>query len=150
MWAFRAMPKGCRPRVGFFPMGSRVKRVLVVEDDADEREVLQQFLARWGFEAEGVSDAKQADEMLVWYEPDFIVADLGLPYEGVEVIRRLRSARGRQVCIIAFSGWHRLHEAALAAGADAFVLKPDLKALERLLLAPPLSQLEASATRKPR
>jgi CheY-like chemotaxis protein len=59
--------------------------------------------------------------------------DLALPGgDALEIIRRIKTEND-EILVIAFSGWHHLEAAARAAGADAFVLKPDLEALERLL-----------------
>ena len=114
-------------------MASPTKRVLVVDDEETEREALRELLATWGFKAEAVEDGKRAVEMLRAFQPDIVVLDLGLPdTAGADVVRRIRE--DGKARIIIFSGWHRLRDEALAAGADAFVLKPDLEALERALL----------------
>jgi len=116
-------------------MASPTERVLVVDDEVEEREALCELLSTWGFEAEAAEDGKHALEMVLTFKPGVVVLDLGLPdATGAEVVRVIRE--DGKARIIVFSGWHGLRDAALAAGADAFVLKPDLEALERALLTP--------------
>jgi DNA-binding response OmpR family regulator len=125
-------------------MASLAKRVLVVDDENEQREALRYLLEMWGFESEGAGDGAQAFELVATFKPDVVVLDLGLPDTGgAEAIRRIREA-GTAV-IVVFSGWHRLREVVLAAGADAFVLKPDLDALETAVRS---ATAEPASTRK--
>ena len=66
--------------------------------------------------------------------PDVVVLDLASPDvdDGCDVVRRMRSA-SPSVFIIAHSGYQHVDVAAREAGADAFVLKPDVEALQGAL-----------------
>jgi CheY-like chemotaxis protein len=78
--------------------------------------------------------------------PDIVVLDLGLAdRSGVELVARLK-AEG--TFVVAYSGWHTLEADARAAGARAFVLKPDLLALRRALAAADVARSESAAARK--
>jgi DNA-binding response OmpR family regulator len=80
------------------------------------------------------------------FRPNVVVLDLGLPdTAGADVVRRIREQG--EARIVVFSAWHRLRDAALAAGADAFVLKPDVDTLQRVLMAPPSTD-RRTASRK--
>ena len=60
--------------------------------------------------------------------------DLGLPDgDALDVIRRIKAEQAG-ITIIAFSGLRDAEAGACAAGADAFVVKPDVELLERVLI----------------
>ena len=124
------------------------RRVLLIEDDEDGREALTQFLQTWGFGVDAVADADGALEVLLHGHPDVIVTDLMLTDgEPGDLIHRMRVLAGESVFIVAYSGWNCHAAAALAAGANAFILKPDVDGLERLLLGP---EVGAEAKRRPK
>ena len=109
------------------------RRVLVVDDSPDNLSSLCELLEAWGYDAEAADDGARALLALARRRPDVVVLDLGLPDgDAVGVIRRIKATDG-DIVVIAFSGWHHLEAAARAAGADAFILKPDIDALEHLL-----------------
>ena len=110
------------------------RRVLLVEDEADNREALIEFLQACGFEVEAVGDADAALDAIHHRRADVVVTDLTPPEDQpCDFIARVRADGGPGLVIIAYSGRHHLQNAALAAGADAFILKPDVDTLERLL-----------------
>lgn len=95
-------------------------------------------------------DAKQALVVALKNSPppDVIVTDLGLADgEAFDLIRRVK-AESPDVFIVAFSGWHKLEAAACGAGADAFVLKRDLDALERALARASTQQRRSDVGKK--
>ncbi|MBS1817771.1 MAG: response regulator [Acidobacteria bacterium] len=101
--------------------------VLIVDDDAEMREMLRQQLAVEFTVREadsGEAAIRSADEQ----PPDVILVDLGMPrMNGVEVIRRIKSGPvGVRTAVVVLTGDTRpthLHVAA-AAGADAILSKP--------------------------
>jgi DNA-binding response OmpR family regulator len=67
-------------------------RVLLVEDEADIRELIRYSLAQAGLEVEEASDGAEALDKLRAFAPDLVVLDLMLPgMPGLEVCQRLRS-----------------------------------------------------------
>ena len=102
-------------------------RVLLIEDDADVREVLQLSLEAGG---QSISVAGSGAEGLALAEtlrPDIVLVDLKLPdLDGFEVARRLRERRGRDVRLVALTGFTRPvdREATAAAGFDNHLTKP--------------------------
>ena len=105
--------------------------VLVVDDDAENLAGMCELLTFWGYDPEGVADGKAALETAGRRCPDVVVMDLGLPDgDALHVIQKLKALA---IFVIAFSGWDKAEPGALAAGADAFVLKPNLDVLEELL-----------------
>jgi PAS domain S-box-containing protein len=111
------------------------RRVLVVDDKADNRQLLHDLLAPAGFEVEAAADAEACLASVASGPPDAVLLDLRMPgMSGLEATRRLRALDGgHRLVIIAVSasvfGHHR--EECIAAGADDFLAKP--LRLERLL-----------------
>ena len=104
-------------------------RVLVVEDHTDGRESLVDILEFQGYDVTSVADGAAGLAQLCGAPFEAVVLDLGLPdIDGVEVIRAAR-ARSAAPAILVFTGFHRLKDAAEAAGCDAFILKPELEQL---------------------
>ena len=102
--------------------------VLIVEDDADSRNVLALLLQRLGALVEAVASAKDAYERLSMRRPDVLVSDIGMPDEdGYSLIRRVRELCGdHRVPAIALTAYARKQdaEAALGAGYDQHLPKP--------------------------
>lgn len=104
------------------------EKILIVDDDADLRELLNIRLRQRGYDTAFATDAISAVSVARRENPDLIILDLGLPAgEGYVVMERLRAiAALGTVPIIVVSG--RVDEAsrerALAGGARAFIQKP--------------------------
>jgi CheY-like chemotaxis protein len=137
------------PRFANTSARNQPRRVLVVDDNADNVESLCSLLQVWGYEAEAAQDGKRALARVASWRPLMVVMDLGLPDgDALDVIHRIK-AEDDDIIIIAFSGWKHLEAAAVAAGAGAFVLKPDLDSLEKLLAhrRPPPTERRLIATK---
>jgi len=105
-----------------------VRKVLVVEDDQDNREMVIKVLKHNGYRAIEAVDGEQAVERAKAENPDLILLDLYLPkMDGYEVTRRLKGDQGLQhIPIIALTA-HAMkgnREDALAAGCDGYITKP--------------------------
>jgi DNA-binding NtrC family response regulator len=111
-------------------------RVLIVDDDADVREVIEEFLTEHGYATRSAGDAAGAFWALIQEVPDVVLLDISMPgLSGVEIIPAIRFA-GRAVKIIMVSGISdvELAKRALAQGAFDYVTKPvDLGYLLRSL-----------------
>ncbi len=105
-------------------------RVLMIEDDADAREVAVAGLERAGFELRSAGSAREALAVLEGWKCDVVVSDIGMPgMDGYEFIRELRSRppeRGGHVAALALTAFARLEDVARARanGYDAHVSKP--------------------------
>jgi signal transduction histidine kinase len=117
----------------------RPLRVLLVEDRADSRNVLQTALEERGHRVETSGDGNSAVERALAAPPEAMLIDLGLPgRDGFEVARTIRAALGTGVRLIALTGYGQPadRERALAAGFDAFLVKPaTVDAVEAALAA---------------
>jgi DNA-binding response OmpR family regulator len=103
-------------------------KILIVDDDADLRELLNIRLRRHGYDTAFATDGISAISVARRESPDVIILDLGLPAgEGYVVMERLRAiAELGAVPIVVVSGRTDAasRERALAAGAQAFIRKP--------------------------
>jgi signal transduction histidine kinase len=105
-------------------------RVLLVEDDADAREVTVAGLEQAGFELRSVGTAREALTMLDSWVPDVIISDIGMPgVDGYEFMRMLRARpaeRGGRVAALALTAFARLEDAvrARASGYQGHLAKP--------------------------
>jgi len=100
---------------------SRVaRRVLIVEDHADTRQMLMLLIERDGHEVRGAADGPQAIAEAKAFDPDIVLLDIGLPgLDGYAVARELRTISDAR--LIALTGYGTL---AQEAPFDEHLLKP--------------------------
>jgi DNA-binding response OmpR family regulator len=106
-----------------------VRRVLIAEDEALSRRLLERGLASAGYDVIAVDDGLRAWEILESGDaPDLAVIDWMMPgIDGVEICRRLRRrVSQRYVYVILLTARDRVSDvvAGLEAGADDYVTKP--------------------------
>jgi two-component system, cell cycle response regulator DivK len=106
----------------------RMKRILIVEDNELNRDVLSRRLAARGYDVSVASDGSQGMALATAGHPDLILMDLGLPdIDGWECVRRLRANPAtRMIPVVALTA-HAMtgdRERALEAGCDEFDTKP--------------------------
>lgn len=101
------------------------KTILVVDDDATIRDVLQLYLKREGFGVLTAADGQTALEKARQDRPDLIVLDLMLPgVDGWEVCRRLRADSTVPILMLTARGEEYERILGLGLGADDYVTKP--------------------------
>ena len=109
---------------------------LIVDDEADIRELLEITLARMGLRTHGASTLGEAKAMLGEHEFDLCFTDMRLPDgSGVELLQHIQRERpGLPVAVITAYGNAQAAVESLKAGAFDFVSKPvDLSALRKLV-----------------
>jgi two-component system, OmpR family, response regulator MprA len=100
--------------------------VLLVDDDAPIRRMLERTLTAEGYDVAAVADGGAALASVERSLPDVIVLDVAMPgLDGLAVTRRLR-AKGLAVPILLLTARDALHERVegLDAGADDYLVKP--------------------------
>jgi len=125
------------------PGGARVRRrVLIVEDNDDARDMLRHLLEQTGHEVHEAADGLTGLYQALALRPDAAVIDIGLPeLDGYEVARRVRAAGRADVLLVAVTGYGQSGDRQRSgeAGFDAHLTKPvDPLALEALLANLPL------------
>jgi DNA-binding response OmpR family regulator len=118
------------------------ERVLVVDDEAVNRELIEAILIDAGYEVVLASDGPSALAEVQAHPPDLILLDLLMPgMHGLEVCQRLKQKEATvriPVIVVTAVGQITAKEAALTNGADDFVTKPfqpaDLRARVQAML----------------
>jgi CheY-like chemotaxis protein len=102
------------------------KKVLVVEDQADSREMLKTLLLFEGFSVVTAEDGQDGIEKASAQRPDIILTDLHMPgLHGLDMMKRLRHIpRFHKTPIIVLTADADANEAAIKAGADQMLTKP--------------------------
>ena len=107
------------------PTSSEPLRVLIVEDDASNREVMRLVLEMAGHTVSTAGTGEEALERAELDKPDTVLLDLGLPDQtGTEVSAALRARGGEVPRIVITSGFSFEPRDAASLGADAILQKP--------------------------
>ncbi|WP_226582641.1 AAA family ATPase [Microseira wollei] len=105
-------------------------RILIVDDNRDNRQLLLLMLSRFGFELQQASNGVEAMEIWQAFEPQLIFMDMRMPImDGMEATKRIKAtAKGQETAIVALtaSSLEEERAAILAAGCDDFIRKPFL------------------------
>lgn len=126
MWIRRALPavrSGKLPRA-VVQKSQAPRRVLIIEDDPDSRQVMREVVERAGYVVFAAADGVAGIELARTAAPHVAIVDLGLPFmDGCEVGQRLRALCGGRLRMIAVTGNDERARAA-EAGFNAHLLKP--------------------------
>lgn len=106
-------------------------RILYVDDHEDSAEMLKLVLAESAYEVLSARGVAHALEMATKHEFDLYVVDKRLPDgSGLELVKRLNELTPTVPCIVYTGDVYEVHrQQAMAAGADAYVCKPDIEGL---------------------
>jgi signal transduction histidine kinase/CheY-like chemotaxis protein len=120
---------------------SEPRRILLIEDNADIRDLLRIKLRQLGHDVEAAEDGPSGLGKLLASPPDIALVDIGLPgISGYEIARQARQTLGSQVYLVALTGYGQAEdkERALAAGFDVHLTKPpDFVDLQNVLARVP-------------
>ena len=104
------------------------RRILVVDDQEDNRRILRDLLTNSGFEVVQAETGEQAVALAEARAPDLILMDIQLPdIDGYEATRRIKAKpalRATPLIVVTSYALSGDEAKALAAGADAYVSKP--------------------------
>ena len=108
--------------------GQEVPRILVVDDQLENRDWLVKLLRVLGFSVQGVENGEAAIRSWEEWNPGLILMDVHMPVmDGLEATRRIKAdPRGKETVIIALtaSAMDDQRLTALQSGADDFITKP--------------------------
>ncbi len=106
--------------------GAIIHRVLIVEDDPDEREFLKGFLTRKRYDVDVARDGGQAHSAFTMHQPDFVILDLILAREsGFEVCERMKQINQNiPILILTAIDMDDARDLAFRVGADGYMTKP--------------------------
>lgn len=106
-------------------MSSAAPSILVVDDDAELRALISDFLRKSGMKVESAANGVEMDARLAAERPDLVVLDLMMPGEdGLSILRRLRKPGGPAVIMLSAMGEDTDRIIGLEVGADDYLPKP--------------------------
>jgi signal transduction histidine kinase/DNA-binding response OmpR family regulator len=105
-------------------------RILVVDDEADSRDLVTAILTRCGGKVRCCESAAEALKTFREWKPDLLVSDIGMPnedgYELIKKLRKLRLKRAKEIPVVALTAYATDddRERTLSAGFQMHVAKP--------------------------
>jgi len=112
-------------------------RVVVIEDNADIRESLSDYLESLGHDVQTASDGPAGLAAILEHRPDVALVDIGLPQlDGYAVAHQVRAALGNGILLVAVSGYGQVEDRqrAVEAGFNEHLTKPvPLPAFDEIL-----------------
>lgn len=103
------------------------KKILVVEDNLDMRELVHLYLTREGFLVVTASDGREGLYMAGAEQPDLIITDINMPgLDGLEMVKQLRAQPAfKDLPILVFTAFGIVErDNAIRAGATRAADKP--------------------------
>ena len=99
--------------------------VLVIEDEADIRQLLRTLLEREGFDVAEAAEGREGVRLFHQKHPDIVILDVGLPdLDGWQVLERIRDMSDVPVLMLTAMSAERDKVRGLNAGADDYLTKP--------------------------
>jgi len=109
-------------------MAEKPRKVLYVEDNGDNRMLVQRILQAEGYEFIGAGSAAEGLELARKHRPDLILVDINMPeIDGLSMTRELKADRSfskTPVIAITANVMRGDRERTLAAGCDGYIQKP--------------------------
>ena len=100
-------------------------KILIVDDEGDLRTLLGLCFLRRGHSIVVAGDGAVGLQCVATHAPDLLVTDLNMPVlDGLELLRQLRADGHADLPVIVLTARADQRAAAIAAGADAFLVKP--------------------------
>jgi PAS domain S-box-containing protein len=105
-------------------------KVLVVDDEADARELLKIMLEQAGANVTAVSSVSEAINLIEQLQPDILLSDIGMPeedgYSLIQKTKHLKTKSGKQIPAAAITAYARTEDQAkaLQAGFQTHLTKP--------------------------
>lgn len=103
------------------------RKILIVDDEAALREMLQVRLESWGYTCRAAGDVAQAEALVAEFEPDIVLSDVIMPdATGLDLLRRLRDPDGQLLPVVLMTAHGCIDTAveAMKQGAVDFLTKP--------------------------
>jgi two-component system, chemotaxis family, chemotaxis protein CheY len=112
-------------------------KVLIVDDNAEIRQLLREYLPASASDVYECSDGSEAMSSFREHRPDWVLMDQGMPLvDGVTAIREIIAEFPKaNICMVTALDDEDLRAEALAAGASGFVVKDSLYQIEGILVS---------------
>jgi DNA-binding NtrC family response regulator len=103
-----------------------LERVLIVEDEENERTGLAELVSSWGYAAETARDGQEGYEKVIAWSPNIVITDLKMPrLTGLELLEKL-AGENQTVAVIVVTAQGTIDSAvqAMRTGAYDYITKP--------------------------
>lgn len=121
----RGLRQGRTPAHLILVTGENLPSILIVDDDAQIRELLSDYLSGFGMAVTAVEDGRRMEEALRQQPFDLVILDLMLPGEdGLALCRRLRAQSAIPILMLTARGETTDRIVGLEVGADDYIVKP--------------------------
>jgi DNA-binding response OmpR family regulator len=98
-------------------------RILLVEDEADQRNLYAESLTESGFEVFTARDGKEAVQVFGEIKPDAVILDIQMPgMDGIQALGHLL-AKNKAVAVVFYTAYPAFKDNFITWAADAFVVK---------------------------
>lgn len=108
--------------------GQKIPRLLVVDDNINNRDLLRKILEPFGFTLREATNGREAIAACDDWQPDLILMDLRMPeMDGQEAIRQIRTRHDKArlpIIVISASAFESERTGVLEAGANEYLRKP--------------------------
>jgi PAS domain S-box-containing protein len=115
-------------RILSLPKEEPTYRILIAEDDADNRLLLTRLLENVGFDVKSVENGKEAVQAFQEWLPDFIWMDMRMPvmdgYQATKQIRALPNGQAVKIAALTASAFKEDRDSILSTGCDDMLTKP--------------------------
>lgn len=102
-----------------------MKKVLIIEDDAEIISLLEIHLSDLSLEVTKAMDGKEGLDMAVESKPDLIILDIALPtMDGIEVCQKIRAKQSTPIIMLTAKSEEIDRVIGLEVGADDYITKP--------------------------
>jgi CheY-like chemotaxis protein len=105
-----------------------MKKILIVEDQEDIREVINITLGLEDYELREAADGHEGLRLATSWQPDLVLSDVMMPgLDGLQLCRRIKddpALRRIRVMLLSARGQSEDRQAGSRAGADAYLTKP--------------------------
>lgn len=102
-----------------------VKKIMVVEDDAEIRELIRLYLSQEGFQVVETSDGLLAPAKVLEENPDLVILDILLPgFDGIEICESIRKFSTVPIIFLSSKAEEVDKIIGLTIGADDYLAKP--------------------------
>ena len=124
------LSKGTPSGLGFQELSLEGKTILVVDDEADARDLLQRILSEHRARVVAAESADRGLELIQSERPDLVLSDIGMPkkdgYEFMTAVRKLTPEQGGKTPAIALTAFARSEDRtrAMMAGYQVHLSKP--------------------------
>jgi class 3 adenylate cyclase/CheY-like chemotaxis protein len=107
---------------------SKVFKILIVEDDITQAELLKNFISMWGYKIQVVYDGGEAQKVLEEFKPDLVLLDIYLPNKpGLEILKDIRRNPEYDlipVFVMSADSSEEVKIVTMSNGANEFIIKP--------------------------